>query len=120
MPVDPTGADLKRFLEEDLEGEFVMLNLLRFAADGRTSYDQYAAAIQPFLAKVGGRVIYAGDCSTSLVPAGGSGWDAILLVAYPSRQAFSAMVADPDYQTVTHLRTEALEEAVLQATTPWT
>ena len=29
------------------------------------------------------------------------------------------MVADPDYQGITHLRTEALEEAVLQATAPW-
>jgi hypothetical protein len=29
------------------------------------------------------------------------------------------MVADPDYQKVTHLRTEALDEAVLQATIPW-
>jgi hypothetical protein len=29
------------------------------------------------------------------------------------------MVADRDYQTVTHLRTQALTEAVLQATVPW-
>jgi hypothetical protein len=29
------------------------------------------------------------------------------------------MVRDPDYQTGSHLRTEALEEAVLQATVPW-
>jgi uncharacterized protein (DUF1330 family) len=43
----------------------------------------------------------------------------VLLVSYPSREAFSAMVSDPDYQRITHLRTEALEEAVLQATTPW-
>ena len=120
MPVDPTGADLKRYLNEDPGGEVVMLNLLRFAAEGgRPSYERYAAEIQPFLRKVGARVVYMGDCSTSLVPSGGSGWDAVLLVAYPSREAFSAMVADPDYQRITHLRTEALDEAVLQATTPW-
>ncbi len=41
------------------------------------------------------------------------------MVRYPSRAAFTQMVADPDYQGITHLRTEALEEAVLQATTPW-
>lgn len=29
------------------------------------------------------------------------------------------MVADSEYQQVTHLRTEALTEAVLHATTPW-
>jgi uncharacterized protein (DUF1330 family) len=40
-------------------------------------------------------------------------------VRYPDRSAFSRMVADPEYQQVTHLRTDALVEAVLQATTPW-
>jgi uncharacterized protein (DUF1330 family) len=42
----------------------------------------------------------------------------VLLVRYPSRQAFCAMVADPEYQGITHLRTEALETAVLQPTAP--
>ena len=119
MAVDPTGSDLKRFLHDDPGGEFVMLNLLRFAEGGRPSYEQYADEIQPFVRKVGARVVYMGDCSTSLVPSDGAGWDAVLLVAYPSREAFSAMVADPGYQQITHLRTEALDEAVLQATTPW-
>jgi hypothetical protein len=43
----------------------------------------------------------------------------VLLVRYPSREAFSRMVADPEYQQVTGLRTRGLTEAVLQATTPW-
>ncbi len=119
MPVDPTGADLKRFLTEDPGGEVVMMNMLRFVEGGRASYERYAAEIEPFLDKVGGRVVYVGDCSTSLVPAEGTGWDVVLLVSYPNRQAFSAMVADPDYQRITGLRTESLSEAVLQATTPW-
>ncbi len=45
-------------------------------------------------------------------------WDAVLVVRYPSREAFSRMVADPEYQQITHLRSEGLEEAVLQATVP--
>ncbi|WP_405431275.1 hypothetical protein [Micromonospora sp. NBC_00617] len=49
----------------------------------------------------------------------GQAWDAVLLVKYPSRQAFCAMVADPAYQQVTRLRTVALQEAVLQPTVPW-
>lgn len=119
MAVDPSGQDLKRYLAEDEGGEVVMLNLLRFRPDGRESYASYSREILPFLDKVGGSVVYAGECGTSLVPAAGSGWDAVLLVRYPSRSAFSQMVADPDYQRITHLRTEALEEAVLQATSPW-
>ncbi|MGA8987186.1 DUF1330 domain-containing protein [Aeromicrobium sp.] len=118
MSIDPTGADLKRYLQEDQGGPVVMLNLLRFAEGGRPSYDEYAAQIVPFLDKVGAHVVYLGDTSTALVAPDSHDWDAVLLVSYPSRAAFSRMVADPNYQQITRLRTEALSEAVLQATTP--
>ena len=61
-----------------------------------------------------------GDGSTALVAEDGQAWDCVLLVRYPSRQAFSDMVRDPDYNAGAHLRTESLSEAVLQATVPWT
>ena len=64
-------------------------------------------------------MLYAGDGDTALVADDGQQWDAVLLVRYPSRRAFSRMVADPEYQEVTHWRTEALTEAVLQPTRPW-
>jgi len=119
MAIDPRGADLKRLLAEDDGGPVVMLNLLRFAPGGRARYAEYLRATAPFLAKVGGELVYAGDGATALVAEAGQAWDAVLLVRYPSRAAFAAMVADPDYQGVTHLRSEALAEAVLQATIPW-
>ncbi|MCD2114291.1 DUF1330 domain-containing protein [Rhodococcus rhodochrous] len=120
MAVDPRGAELKRFLAEDPGGPVVMLNLLRFADGGQELYDRYAAALyERFLPRYGGEVLYAGDGSTALVAESGQQWDAVLLVRYPSRSAFSQMVADPDYQQVTTWRTEALTEAVLQATVPW-
>jgi uncharacterized protein (DUF1330 family) len=120
MAVDPRGADLKRYLQDDVGGPVVMLNLLRFADGGRELYDRYAAALSStFLPRYGGEVLYAGDGSTALVAEEGQAWDAVLLVRYPSRAAFSAMVADPDYQAVTELRTRALREAVLQATSAW-
>ena len=120
MPVDPTGADLKRFLETEPDEPVVMLNLLRFKPDGgRESYARYARDILPFLEKVGAEVVYLGDTSTVLVAPESHDWDAVLLVRYPSRRAFSRMVADPDYQQITGLRTEALTQAVLQATVPW-
>ena len=119
MPVDPTGQDLKRFLAEDHGGPVVMLNLLRFAEGGRASYEQYAEALRTtFLPRYGGEVLYAGDGASPLVAEEGQDWDMVLLVRYPDRRAFSRMVADPEYQEVTHLRTEALVEAVLQPTVP--
>jgi hypothetical protein len=54
VSVDPTGADLKRFLEEDRGGPVVMLNLLRFAPEGRASYGEYSRRILPFFDRVGG------------------------------------------------------------------
>lgn len=120
MAVDPRGRDIKRYLSEDPGGPVVMLNLLRFAEGGRESYARYADALrETFLPRYGAEVLYAGDGSTVLVAEEGQSWDAVLLVRYPSREAFSRMVADPEYQQVTAFRTEALEEAVLQATVPW-
>lgn len=119
MAVDPSGEDLKRFLDED-DGPVVMLNLLRFREDGgRERYGEYARALADVLPRFGAELVYAGDGDTALVAEDGQAWDAVLCVRYPSRRAFSEMVADPDYQRVSHLRTEALEEAVLQPTTPW-
>ena len=120
MAVDPSGADLERFVAEAPDEPVVMLNLLRFADGGRESYLRYAAATQPFLARYGGAVVYAGDGSAPLVGEPGQSWDAVLLVRYPSRRAFGRMVADPEYRKVTDLRSAALAEAVLQPTQSWT
>jgi uncharacterized protein (DUF1330 family) len=97
-----------------------MLNLLRFAEDGRESYELYAQALrETFLPRYGAEVIYAGDGDEALVAEDGRQWDAVLLVRYPSREAFARMVADDEYQKVTRLRTVALREAVLQPPRPW-
>jgi uncharacterized protein (DUF1330 family) len=104
VAVDPRGADLKRYLAEDPGGPVVMLNV-----------EHFRKTAAPFHAEV----LYVGEGSTALVAEAGQSWDAVLLVRYPSRQVFSDMVRDPDYGTGTHLRTEALDEAVLQATSEW-
>jgi uncharacterized protein (DUF1330 family) len=119
VAVDPNPADIQRFTGEDPGGPVVMLNLVRFKEGGRASYDEYAKAVMPFLLKVGGEPLYAGDGSTALVAEPGQAWDAVLLVRYPSRAAFLQMVSDPEYLRISKLRTAALQEAVLQATVPW-
>ncbi|PVZ12102.1 DUF1330 domain-containing protein [Actinomycetospora cinnamomea] len=126
MAVDPRGRDLKTFLAEDPGGPVVMLNLLRFRPDtegghtaARDSYTAYLAHFRRYAEPRGAEILYLGEGSTALVAEDGQAWDAVLIVRYPSRQAFSDMVADPGYQQGTHLRSDALTEAVLQATTPW-
>ncbi len=118
--IDPTGQDLKRYLAEDPGGPVVMLNLLRFVPDGgRERYAEYMAHFRRTSGPFGAEVLYVGTGSTPLVAESGQAWDAVLVVRYPSRQSFSDMVRDPAYQQGSHLRTEALTEAVLQATTAW-
>jgi uncharacterized protein (DUF1330 family) len=120
MAVDPRGAQLKQFLRAQPDGPVVMLNLLRFADGGRELYARYAKALrETFLPRYGGEVLYAGDGDAALVAEEGQQWDAVILVRYPSREAFSRMVADPEYQQVTELRTAALREAVLQPMRSW-
>lgn len=61
-------------------------------------------------------VLYGGDDSTVLEAEPGQSRDAVLVVRYPSRRAFRGVVRDPEYQSGSHLRIEALVEGVLQAT----
>ena len=118
MAINPTGQGLKSFLEAAPDEPVVMLNLLRFRDGGRDSYERYLAHFAEYARDVGGQVLYYGDGATALVAEDGQAWDAVLLVSYPTRRAFSEMVRNPRYQEGTHLRDEALVEAVLQPTTP--
>lgn len=90
----------------------VMLNLLRFKPDGgRDRYLEYGTAVTPLLEQAGARVVFLGDSALPLL--GEGSWDTVLLVEYPTRQAFLEMIASAEYQAIAHLRTEALEEGEL-------
>ncbi|MEU4251579.1 DUF1330 domain-containing protein [Amycolatopsis sp. NPDC026612] len=111
---------LDALLADDPGGPVVMLNLLRFRPDGgRESYQRYAEAIGRDLnPRYGLAVEYLGVGGPPIVGEDGQAWDMVVLVRYPDRAAFAAMIRDPEYQAITHLRTEALVESVLQPTTP--
>jgi len=96
----------------------VMINLLRSKPDGgAASYALYAEAVVPHMQSVGATLLYAGDAKASLI---GSTeppwWDTILVVRYPTPDAFLRMVADEDYLKVHEHRAAALERAELIAT----
>jgi uncharacterized protein (DUF1330 family) len=114
-------AGLERYLAEDPDGPVVMMNLLRFRPDGGA--EKYLAYAQQFEsaginAKYGVELLYAGLGGAPLVAEAGQDWDMVALVRYPSRRHFVDMVNDPVYQGFEHLRTDALVESVLQATSP--
>lgn len=117
MAVLPTRESIEAFQAEDDGGPVVMLNLLRYAEGGRGLYEEHSLRILPILARFGAEIVYAGECSTTLIAAEVHGeWDTVLLVPYPSRSAFAAMTADAEYLEIAELRSRGLEDSLLQAT----
>lgn len=98
-----------------------MVNLLRFGvAGGREHYLRYAREVMPHLERAGATVRYAGTAPTVVIGEGERPeWDAVLVVEYPSPQAFLDMIADPDYLEVHAHRAAALERGDLIATSNW-
>ncbi len=93
-----------------------MLNLLKFKPEGgRESYDKYGELAAPHLEKAKGKILYHGEGRTTVI--GEDGWDQVLVVQYPSKQAFLDMVTHPDYQAITPYRTDALIDSRLYCTT---
>jgi uncharacterized protein (DUF1330 family) len=110
----PNQEAMTAFARRASDGPVYMLNLLEFASDGGAErYAEYGAAVAPLLERAGGRAIFAGRPNEHLI--GEGSWDMVLIVSYPTRQAFLDMVSSPEYQEVEHLRSEALIRAELRA-----
>lgn len=98
-------------------GPVVMLNLLAFRPKtGRERYEEYGSAVAPLLEKAGGRIVFLGQPALALL--GEDSWDLVVLVEYPSRQAFLDMIGSAEYQAIGHLRTEALARSELHPMDP--
>lgn len=118
---DDRPVNLKAFANLDPEAPVVMINLLKFNnSGGADSYLRYSREVQPHLERVGGAVRYAGTNPVNVIGDGERPWwDAILVVEYPSSQAFTDMVTDPAYQEVHGHRAAALTRGDLVATSRW-
>jgi uncharacterized protein (DUF1330 family) len=122
-PVEPeplNSEGFKAFSARVGEGDpVVMLNLLAFKPDGgRKRYEEYGEAVAPLLEKAGGRIIFLGEPSPPLL--GDGSWHLVVLVEYPSRQAFLDMIGSDAYGQVAHLRSEALVKGELHPMEPAT
>ena len=108
-------AAFDAFLAEDDDSAVVMLNLLRFARHGgRERYLEYLQMAEPILARFGAKILFAGDGLPVLTTGTADGWDAVVLVQYPRRSAFKAMVNDPEYQVAFQVGQAAIADIVLQ------
>ncbi len=127
--LEPSPKQLASLQSSDRDGPVVMLNLLRFrehaigvdAADnisGVEAYARYGASVLPHLQRVGGRVLLTLPTEESVVGPDAPEWDLVLVVQYPSRQAFLSMIADPDYLEIHQPRAAALVDSRLIACNP--
>jgi uncharacterized protein (DUF1330 family) len=99
----------------------LMVNLLKFKTyGGLESYLRYAQEVTPHLQRVGATVRYAGTAPGVVIGDGEQPWwDAILVVEYPTPQAFLDMVTTPEYTKVHEHRAAGLERGDLIATSAW-
>jgi uncharacterized protein (DUF1330 family) len=99
----------------------VMINLLKFKPkDGLEHYAQYGRDVPPHLERAGATVRYLGGAPSTVIGEGEKPWwDAIIVVEYPSPQAFIDMVTNEDYLKVHEHRASALDRGDLIATSTW-
>lgn len=111
--INPSPDNIAALRELDPDGPVVMLNLLRFRpGGGAEEYERYAAAAGPFLAKAGATLRYLGDGVATVI--GADRWDEVVLVEYPTLQAFLEMTSDPEYPS--EIRAGGLADSRLYCT----
>ena len=89
-----------------------MLNSLWFKEDGgEAKYGEYIARASPVVDRLGGEMMSQFRPVEALQ--GDFNPDLIFVIRWPSIEAFQALIADLEYQAIAHLRTEAIERAVL-------
>lgn len=120
--LEPTHEQMVALAALPADAPVVMVNLLKFRADGgRASYARYGQEIVPHLKRVGGKVLYAGSAPTQVIGDGEKPWwDAILVVEYPSPAAFIDMVTNEEYLKIHEYRAAGLDRGDLIATSSGT
>ena len=120
--VNPTDAQRKLIKTLPADKPILMVNLLRYkrpdVKQSKAQYDEYQrrtlAVCQRLKLDVsvparglGSHLALIGDVSLD------AQWDKFLVVRYGTRDAFLALLHDPEYQQIVRLRTSAIENSRL-------
>ncbi len=127
--IDPTADQVRALRDAPETGPVTMVNLLKFRdraryedereapCSGREAYARYKHAFTETVGAVSqARVLYQGPVHQAFIGQAGSpecDWDEVLIVRYPSRQHFLAMMADGTYREALRHRYAGLERTVL-------
>lgn len=128
--IDPTADQVRALRDHGPEGPIVMVNLLKFReaagypegsgfapCSGREAYARYQHAFTVTVRETSqAEVVYEGPVQQIFIGQTGSDaadWDKVLIVRYPSRQHFLAMMANDSYRDALVHRYAGLERTVL-------
>ena len=122
------------FVMRQLEGEIVMLNLLKFrdVADysrfpklatpepisGQAAYDLYIQHTLPHLQDSGGELLFIGQGGHYLIGPSSVRWDVAMLVKHKSVETFMNFAKNENYLTGMGHREAALEDSRLLPLSP--
>lgn len=129
MYLSPTPESIAMLMAHDPSEPVSMLNLLRFReiADysespdlapqepisGEQAYDIYVQHVVPLLRAVGGKATFSARGGPLLIGPAKARWDRVLIVEYPSIQAFFDLTQNPEYLSRAGHRTAALADSRL-------
>ncbi len=125
--IDPTADQVRTLRDAGRNGPVVMLNLLKFRENanyddgeivsGAAAYARYQHAFTVTVGDISqAEVLYEGKVEQVFIGMANTSetdWDMALIVRYPSRQHFLAMMAAPGYRDALRHRYAGLERTVL-------
>jgi uncharacterized protein (DUF1330 family) len=125
--IDPTADQVRALRDDGPDGPVVMLNLLKFRehanypagsphapCSGAEAYRRYQTAFVETVGDVSGaEVVWEGKIDRPFIGDASQDWDKCLLVRYPSRQHFLAMMANATYREALVHRYAGLERTIL-------
>ena len=127
--IDPTADQVRALRDVPDDRPVTMVNLLKFRAQaryedgeeapcsGREAYARYKTAFTETVGAVSqAQVVFQGPVQQVFIGVAGqpeTDWDEVLVVRYPSRRHFLAMMADATYREALRHRYAGLERTVL-------
>jgi uncharacterized protein (DUF1330 family) len=127
--LNPTQESGREFIQRNVSGQVVMLNLLRFReiADyaktpelaptnpisGEAAYQLYIEQTLPHLKKAGGEIMFFGKGGHFLIGPTNEHWDSVIMIRQNSVEDFLSFATNTEYLKIIGHRIASLEDSRL-------
>ncbi len=132
--LEPTQEAGVALFRRQIEGEVIMLNLLRLRTtaeyddfpelapdapiSGREALQKYIDHTLPFLQESGGEIMLLGNGGSYFIGPSDEQWDVVMLIRQRSVESFVAFASNPDYLAGLGHRTAAVVDSRLLPIVP--